>query len=78
MTKKEFIKKFELRKTNTTAIFSDGMQRKERKLYIDKYNGLFVFYGNDLHAVEPYKTNPYIEGMEELRCKLCAAYSWYK
>lgn len=77
MTKKEFIKKFELRKTTTKAVFYDGMQLKSRIAYINKYEDLYVFYNNDLHSIEPYKSNPYVEGMEEMQCRMGAAYSWY-
>lgn len=74
MTKKEFVKRFDLIKTKTKCIFYDGLAQKERTLYKNNYN-MFVFYNNDLSIVKPYET--YTEGMEEIECRLEAAYSWY-
>ena len=76
MTKNEFIKKFNLTKTNTTCFFRDGMASKNRTLYIDCAGNLFVFYNNDLYAANPFKEE-YTEGMESIRCSLGAGYSWY-
>ena len=65
--RQRIIRMWKLRKTNTTAIFSDGMQHKERKLYIDDRNELYVFYGNYLHHFTAYTyKNTYQEGIEEL------------
>lgn len=65
--RQRIIKLWKLRKTNTIAIFSDGMQHKERKLYIDDHNELYVFYGNNLNRFKPYTyKNTYQEGMKEL------------
>lgn len=77
MTKKEFVKKFNLTKTKTKCCFRDGMSAKVRTLYVDNNGKLFVIYNNDLHIVEPFKYNTYVDGMEEIKCHLCAGYSWY-
>ena len=77
LTKKEFIKRFNLTKTNTKALFMDGMAEKSRTLYINHRGELYVFYGNDLHIVRPWDSFPYVEGMETILCKLCGGYSWY-
>lgn len=76
MTKAEFIKRFNLTKTNTKALFNDGLTRKSRTLYTGNH-GLYVFYNKDLHLVRAFKNSPYVEGMEEFDCILGAAYSWY-
>ena len=65
--RQRIIKLWKLRKTKTTATFSDGMQHKERKLYIDDCGELYVFYANHLNRFTPYTyKNTYQEGMEEL------------
>lgn len=75
MTKREFVEKFHLIKTQTMCCFSDGLERRERKLYVDKYGRLFCFYHHDLFAIRPFED--YVEGMENLSCRLGAGYSWY-
>ena len=74
MTKTEFIKRFDLTKTKTKCIFCDGLAQKERTLYKNDYN-MFVFYNNDLYIVKSCEN--YTEDMENLYCRLGAAYSWY-
>jgi general stress protein 26 len=76
-TKKEFINRFHLTKTNTKAIFQDGLSPKTRSLYINHRGELYIFYNHDLHIVRTFKCNPYTEGMEKLTCSLGSGYSWY-
>lgn len=75
MTKSEFIKRFNLTKTNTKAWFYDGISRKNRTLYVNKHGNFFTFYNNDLHTFIPYL--PYEENMGAIDGKLGAGYSWY-
>lgn len=77
MTKKEFVEKFNLTKTNTKALFNDGMAQKSRTIYVNQYGEMYVFYNNDLHIVRPWDSFPYVEGAKEVMCKLGAGYSWY-
>lgn len=77
MTRQDFIKNFKLTRTKTKCIFYDGMSRKERSLYINTRGTLYIIYNNDLHYVEPYKEYEYFNGMKEIKCRLCGAYSWY-
>lgn len=77
LTRKEFIKRFNLTKTNTKAFFQDGLAAKNRTLYINHRGELYVFYNNDLHIVRTFKCEPYIKGMEKLHCSLGAGYTWY-
>lgn len=78
MTQKEFIDKFNLTKTKTKGWFNDGRKGEiSRAIYINNLGKLFVFYGNDLHVFNPYKSNPYEEGMQDIEGRLGAGYSWY-
>ena len=77
MTKKQFIEKFNLTKTNTKCNFADGMKSVTRTLYINEYGHLYVFYDNDLCAIKPYTRTPYVEGIEEINGCLNGGYSWY-
>lgn len=77
MTKKDFIKKFNLTKTNTKCNFADGMKSVTRTLYINEYGNLYVFYDNDLCTIKPTTRTPYVEGIEEINGCLGAGYSWY-
>lgn len=77
MTRKEYVEKFGLTKTKTKCIFRDGLSEKFRTLYTGNSGNLYVFYGNDLHTVVPFKYNEYVNGMEKIECRLGAGYSWY-
>ena len=75
MTRKEFIKKFNLTRTKTKCCFFDGRIYKERMLYVNDNGTLYTIYDKDLFTIRPYKQ--YVDGMEKLDCSLGAAYSWY-
>lgn len=77
MTKKQFIQRFHLIKTNTKCCFYDGTIQLCRTLYIDKKNNFYVFYNNDLHTVTLYLPSAYEDDIKEVDGKLGAGYSWY-
>lgn len=77
LTRKEFIKRFNLTKTNTKVLFSDGLSRKSRTLYVNHRGEFYAFYNNDMHIIRIPKNTSYIENMEEVEGILGAGYSWY-
>ena len=74
-TRKEFIDMYQLKKTNTKCIFTDGMSVKTRTLYVRDSGSLYVFYNNDLFVVNLHKGETLDK--EEVRGHLGAGYSWY-
>lgn len=78
MTKKEFIEKFNLTKTDIRGWFSDGRARKSRVLYANDSGNYYVFYGNDLYTFKPYSPCKCFKIGNEIGGELGAGYSWYR
>jgi hypothetical protein len=83
MTKKDFVKKYNLINTHVTGYFLDGTKQSERVIYSDRYGNLFVFYGGDLHTFKLFKRNENKLGsillgdILAIEGKIGAGYSWY-
>lgn len=71
MTKKDFIKKFNLKKAHKIS-FMDGRRYCERMMYTNDMGHKFVLYDNDLVTV---KSCTLSNGKEHY--SLGAGYSWY-
>lgn len=71
MTRKDFIKKYNLKKAYRIQ-FLDGRTYVERMMYENDEGQRFVFYDNDLIVVRTFE---HADGRTHY--KLGAGYSWY-